>query len=274
MKKRSIGIHIRLKDSFMEGIEKASRLQIPLYQSFLIDETGTYFDLSDEEVENYIREAELKGVDAIIHSSYWANITNVKSRGFHSFKREAEVVEKLKRHAIVVHPGSTKGMSEDPVERIKSVAKAVDAFQERFPTVQILIENSAHGGFSFGGELKDLALILDYVKDKDRIGFCIDTSHAHAFGYDIVDQFDDFMNELDQTVGFSRIKLLHLNDTIKEKGSKIDKHGIVGEGVIGYECLKKFVQFEKLKHADIILELPKVPEEKEIEIIKIVNQWT
>lgn len=274
MKKRSVGIHVRLKDSFFEGIEKASRLQIPLYQSFLIDESGIYFDLSKKDIEKFIQVADEKGIDVIIHSSYWASIMNVKNRGFHSFKRETEVVEKLKRHAIVVHPGSKKGMSEDPIEAIKEVAHAVDTFQELFPNIQILIENSAHGGFSFGGNLSDFALLLKYVKNKDTVGFCIDTSHAHAFGYDIVGQFDEFMHELDQTIGFSRIKLIHLNDTIEKQGTKIDKHGIVGEGAIGYECLEKIVRFEPLKHADIILELPKISEEKEIEILKIVNQWT
>jgi deoxyribonuclease-4 len=274
MKKRLIGTHIRLEKNFMEGLEKAVRLDIPLYQSFLIDESGNYFDFSESDIENYIQAAEAKGIHAIIHSSYWISITNIRNRGFHSLKRETELVQKLKRHAIVVHPGSTKKMSKDPFVAIKEVARAINVFQNQFPNIQILIENSAHGGFSFGGSLQDFRLLLEYIADKEKIGFCIDTSHAHAFGYDIVEEFDEFMQELDQTIGFSRIKLLHLNDTIEKKGSKIDRHGIIGEGLIGLECLKKIVQFEPLKHADIILELPKISEEKEQEILKMINQWT
>ena len=197
----------------------------------------------------------------------------LRSRGFHSLKQEAEVVKKLNQHYLVVHSGSIKGMSEDPVKRAKLVAEVVDDFINNFPTVQLLIENSPHGGSSYGGDLDDFALLIEYIKNKDKVGFCIDTAHAHAYGYDIVNEFDSFMEKLDQTVGFSRIKVLHLNDTLEKKGSKIDRHGILGEGLIGSECLKKFVQFKKLEHAAVILELPKVSEDQEKELLHIVNQW-
>ena len=273
MKKRSIGLHIRLKKGMQEGIEKASELGMDLYQSFLIDEVGNYFELSAEDIENYIKYADEKGIKAVIHSAYWSGITRLKSRGFHSLKQEAEVVAKLQQHYLVVHSGSTKGMSEDPIKRAKAIAEVVDEFIKEFPTVQLLIENSPHGGSSYGGNLQDFKLLLEHVEHKDKVGFCIDTAHAHAYGYDIVNEFDEFMEELDQTVGFSRVKILHLNDTLEKRKSKIDKHGLLGEGLIGIECLKKFVQFKKLEHAGVILELPKVTEEQSIEALRIVNQW-
>lgn len=273
MKKRAIGLHVRLKNGMQEGIEKAYNLGTEIYQSFLIDEVGNYFNLSSKDFEKYIDYANEKGISAIIHSAYWSNITKLKSRGFHSLKQEAEIVAKLQQHYLVVHSGSVKGMSEDPVERAESIAEVVDTFIEEFPTVQLLIENSPHGGSSYGGNLQDFKLLLSKTKNKDKVGFCIDTAHAHAYGYDIVNEFDIFMEELNETIGFERIKVLHLNDTEEKRASKIDKHGLFGTGLIGAETLKKFVQYKKLEHAAIILELPKVTEEEEIEALHIINEW-
>lgn len=273
MKKRAIGIHIRLQESLQEGLEKAERIGLPVYQCFLMDEIGNYFELSDSDIERYIKEADEKNINVIIHAAYWSSITKMKGRGFHALKQEAAVLTRLKRRYLIVHSGSIKGMSKDPVERAKEIAITIDDFVANYPDVLLLLENSPHGGSSYGGDLEDFALLLEHVKDKDSIGFCIDTSHAHAYGYDIVGECDQFMNEIDRTIGFERVKVLHLNDTLKKRGSKIDQHGLFGEGVIGLDCLKKFVQSKKLEHAIVLLELPKISEEEEVKALEIVNQW-
>ena len=273
MKKRAVGIHVRLKKGMIEGLEKASSLGMTVYQSFLMDEAACYFNLSPQDIQDFIRLADEKKMSLVVHAGYWSNITKSKSRGFSTLKNEAETVTKLNQQYVVVHSGTIKGMSDDPVKRAKKIAAAVDQFHDLFPSVQLLIENSPHGGLSYGGDLQDFSLMLKHIKNKDRVGFCIDTAHAHAYGYDIVDDFDGFMRELDETIGFSCVKIIHLNDTVKKRGSRIDKHGLFGEGVIGQDCLKKFVQYKPLEHAIIILELPTVTEQQEVEALDMVNQW-
>jgi len=273
MKKRLVGIHIRLKQGMIEGLEKAAALGLGIYQSFLMNEDAVYFDLSALDIQSFIQLADEKNIQLAVHAGYWSNITKLKSRGFATLQREAEMVAGLNQHWIVVHPGTIKDMNSDPVKRAKKIALAVDTFHDQFPTVQLLIENSPHGGLSYGGSLQDFTLMLEYVKNKDRVGFCIDTAHAHAYGYDIVDDFDGFMREIDLTIGFSRVKIIHLNDTVKKRGSKIDKHGMFGEGVIGSDCLRRFVQFQPLQHAAIILELPTVTENEEQHALSLVNRW-
>ena len=271
--KRNIGIHIRLQHDLQEGLEKAKRCGVSVYQSFLMDEGGNYFSLSDEAIKTYIESSEKEQVDLIIHTAYWSSVTKFKGKGFAALQQEAEVANKLQKKFLIVHPGSIKGLGDDPNERAKKIAEAVNAFIEEFPNIILLLENSPHGGLSFGGSLDDFAFLLKYIDKKDRVGFCIDTAHAHAYGYDIVNKCTDFIDEIDRTIGCERVYVLHLNDTLQKCGSKIDKHAIVGEGLIGNECLKRFVQSEKLQHAHVILELPKMEEAEEKKIVNMVKGW-
>lgn len=274
MKKvRPVGVHIRLAKTMQEGISKAVRLGIPLYQCFLMNQLAQYIPLDEDIIENFIKETINHDIEVIFHAAYWSHITRMPSRGFSSLKKEAKSIMRLQKSKLVVHPGSIAGLSKNGENRSQMIAEAVDAFCEKFPNIELLLENSPHSGASFGGNLEDFALLLDHVKDKDRIGFCIDTAHAYAYGYDIVNGFDEFMKELDNTVGFSRVKLLHLNDTLEKRGSKIDKHSMIGEGNIGINGLRRFVQYKSLFHAPIIMELPVIEEEKEKNIIQVVHKW-
>ena len=137
------------------------------------------------------------------------------------------------------------------------------------------MENTAHGNMSVGSDLQDFHQLLQKLDHPEKISFCIDTSHAHAFGYDIADitKHGEFIDLLDELIGLERIVLIHLNDTKEKCGSLIDRHDIVGQGKLGDSVLKHFIAQPRLAHIPVLMELPVLPEQEEIALLRKVISW-
>ncbi len=109
----------------------------------------------------------------------------------------------------------------------------------------------------------------------EKVGFCIDTAHAYAFGYNVADEQeqDAFIDLIGKTIGFDALSLIHLNDTKELLSSKRDRHDIIGQGMIGAHHLKRFMHHPKLVSVPVLLELPSLPEEEQKAILHTVNSW-
>ena len=109
-----------------------------------------------------------------------------------------------------------------------------------------------------GYRFEQLAEIIDQVEDKSRVGVCIDTCHAFTAGYDLADvaKYSAIWQEFDEIVGFSYLKGIHLNDSKKPVGSKVDRHDSLGEGFIGMDFFNQFMKDERFQNMPIILETP------------------
>ncbi len=103
-----------------------------------------------------------------------------------------------------------------------------------------------------------LARIIDRVKDKTRVGVCIDTCHAYSAGYDILSEtgYRATWDEFDNVVGRDYLKAIHLNDTKKPLGSRVDRHESIGDGLLGKSFFERFINDDRFNHLPIILETP------------------
>jgi deoxyribonuclease-4 len=124
--------------------------------------------------------------------------------------------------------------------------------------VVLVVENTAGQGNVVGRNIQELGWILDKVKQKKRIGFCIDTAHLFASGVDIrtSEQVSRFIDEFDRIIGLEFLRAFHINDSKAKLGAHRDLHENIGKGEIGLECFKAIMNEERLFGIPLILETP------------------
>ena len=120
----------------------------------------------------------------------------------------------------------------------------------------VLLETMAGKGSEVGRSFEELREILDRVELSDKMGVCMDTCHVWDGGYDIVHDLDGVLDEFDRVIGLSRLKAVHLNDSINGLGSHKDRHAKIGEGQIGLDALVNVVCHPALEGIPFILETP------------------
>jgi deoxyribonuclease-4 len=164
---------------------------------------------------------------------------------------------------LVVHPGSHKGTSEK--DGIGRAAEMIQAVFEEYPRgPELLLENTAGSGSSIGSSFSHLSAIRDLVKGGRMVGYCLDTAHAYAAGYDLRNaaKLNETMRRIDGEAGLDHIAAVHLNDSLKELGSGVDRHERIGEGQIGKDGFKAIVQHENFADIPGILETQPLPDNR------------
>lgn len=269
---RHIGLHLRAQDNLCHLVDKAARLKLPIFQCFLTAPvTGHLLSPSRHEVA-YINKLRQHFEHMYVHISYHSNLADPLS--IDRFKKEIMLAKKLGFSHAIVHPGSAKWCASKE-QGITELVRCLNKICKEEEDITIVLENAAHGNFTLGGDITDFASIIEQCSFPERIKFCIDTAHAYVYGYDLVDpsKSDEFITLLDETVTIERIELIHLNDTMEDLGSRIDKHHIVGQGRLGVDVLTRFIKHPRIAHIPVIMELPVIPEEEEIEHYNQVILW-
>ena len=270
-----VGLHLRLENSLSSLLEKALRLGMPIVQCFLISQgSKKYIEISEEEIQKCkILTAQFKHV--YLHASYWVNLAGRKNNGWRAFNKEIELAQILGFTHIIIHPGSATGCL-DKQEGITMLARALNKIMEKDLTITIVLENTAHAKLSVGGDLQDFKQLLDLLTKPDKIAFCLDTAHAHSYGYDIITPEGQagFLQTVSSFIKKEQIALIHLNETNEPRGSLIDKHVLFGNGVIGDTALQSFIAHDLCKDVPIILEAPVLEtEDAEKILIQKVHEW-
>jgi deoxyribonuclease-4 len=244
-------------------------------------------EIPQEDIEKFVNELEGSGLEKIlIHGIYLTNLAREDKRLFHLGKeglrvyldfaqRIADLIKGKKLDCeilgICFHPGSQKELSfEDSIERI---AQGIDWVLDKVEGQQkLLIETTAGTGNNLGRTFTELKKMRDTVEDKNRVGFVIDTQHMYAAGYDLVNDLDGVMEDMDRELGIEHVKAIHLNDSKPKLGSHKDRHANLGEGEIGKKAFEKILGRKEFKDKPFILETPALKESKtmgrEIENLK------
>lgn len=177
---------------------------------------------------------------------------------------ELSRVNDLGIHFLVLHAGyygdsSRKAGIERVIGGLNNGLKNVSN-----STAKILLETMAGQGTAVGFRFEEIAYILDRVEKKEFLDVCFDTCHVFASGYDIrgYDGYEEVLKKFDATIGLDRIKVIHLNDSKAELGSRIDRHTAIGEGKMGLQVFHAFVREPRFQDTPIVLELPS--KEKEL----------
>jgi len=271
----NVGLHLRLEKSLIDLVHKARRLDLPFFQCFFISrETGKLLRLGREEIKSFVQLRRQYFNQLYLHGSYWINLASVAYNGYRTLERELTIAKKLEFTHMILHPGFAKGAQEKS-EGIKALARSLNRLLKYERDITIVLENTTHGKLTIGSDILDFKQVLQELDHPEKIAFCIDTSHAYSFGYDMVaaKEQDLFINFLDETIGIERIILIHLNDSKKKLGSRVDQHATIGQGYIGKKSLKRFMMHPKLQHIPVLLELPIVEEEEEQALLKEVCKW-
>lgn len=195
------------------------------------------------------------------HDSYLINLGHPEREGLHK-SREAFVEEmarcgQLGLDRLNFHPGSHLGQIS--IEQcLDRVAESINIALDRTTGVTAVIENTAGQGTNVGFDFEHLAYIIDKVEDKSRVGYCIDTCHAFAAGYDLVttEACNETFAKLDRTISMSYLRGMHLNDAKKPCGSRVDRHAPLGDGEIGWEAFRYIASDARFDDMPLILETP------------------
>ncbi len=218
--------------------------------------------ISPETARQFRAELVHHGIRAVTaHDSYLINLASpdpvLRRRSEASFTAELRRCELLGIPWIVSHPGNYLDDRERGLRRnAESYARCLASVPGR---VRVAIEGTAGCGTQLGStfeELRDIAALMPDAA-RGRVRFCLDTCHLHVAGYDLVNDFDGVWRHFDEVIGFANLAVMHLNDAKAERGSRLDRHQLIGEGRIGPEPFRRIMTDPRFEGVIRLLETPK-----------------
>jgi len=195
------------------------------------------------------------------HDSYLINLGHPEAEPLRksrdSFLDEMQRCEQLGLDRLNFHPGSHLN-AIGTEECLKRIAGSINLVLDKTKGVTAVIENTAGQGTNLGHTFEQLKLIIDNVEDKSRVGVCIDTCHAYTSGYDVKtpEGFKKTFEEFERIIGITYLKGMHLNDSKKELGTRVDRHDNIGVGFIGEELFGIIMNDPRFDNMPLILETP------------------
>ncbi|MBQ3733712.1 MAG: deoxyribonuclease IV [Bacteroidales bacterium] len=220
--------------------------------------------LSDKSIAAFKENLAKSGISTdyvLPHDSYLINLGSPDAEGLeksrNSFIEEMHRCEQLGLKMLNFHPGSH--LKQIPLEEcLTRVAESINLALEKTSGVTAVIENTAGQGTNVGFSFHHLAHIIDKVEDKSRVGVCLDTCHTYSAGYDLKTEagYKATFEEFENVVGFSYLRAIHLNDTKKEFGSRVDRHDSIGKGLLGMEFFERLMNDPRFDNMPLILETP------------------
>jgi len=193
------------------------------------------------------------------HDSYLINLGHPESSALEksraAFLDEMQRCEQLGLDRLNFHPGSSLGKVSDE-ECLNTIAQSINITLAKTSGVKAVIENTSGQGSNLGYKFEHLAYIIDRVEDKLRVGVCIDTCHAFTAGYDIKSEegYTTTWNDFDRIIGFDKLMGMHLNDSKKELGSRVDRHHSIGQGLLGIDVFKRIMNDARFDNIPMVLE--------------------
>jgi deoxyribonuclease IV len=258
------GSHLSIAGGMQNALLEAEKLGMETVQVFTKNQQQWKCKpLAEDVIEQWgSQKKRLKFDQTVSHDSYLINLASpddkLRQSSIELFIEELSRCVTLDIPYLVTHPGAHVGTGEEA--GLQRIAASLDRVHEALPTPKTItcLEITAGQGSSLGYKLEHLATIIEKVREPKRLGVCLDTAHLFAAGYDFRGKkYAAFRKELDSIVGVKRVKVLHLNDSKKELGSRVDRHEHIGLGKIGKEGFIPFVRDADFADIPKILETPK-----------------
>jgi deoxyribonuclease-4 len=266
-----LGAHMSIAGGVDKAIERGTSLSCTAIQVFT--ENANQWKgrpLRPEEIETFLALREKSKISKVIaHDSYLINLAtshpDLKKKSINALISEMERCKALEIPCIVIHPGAHLEAGEET--GIRHIADSLNTVLQRTEGwgVAIALETTAGQGTNIGYRFEHLRQIKDGVRDKDRIKTCLDTCHLFAAGYDIStpEGYHKVISDFDRTVGLDSVACLHVNDSKKGLGSRVDRHEHIGKGCIGIEAFWLLMNDKRFKDIPRIIETPKGKEMEE-----------
>jgi deoxyribonuclease IV len=260
-----LGSHVSAAGGVDKAIDRAMVLDMAAFQVFTKNANQWNAKPLDPKVVERFREGLLAvgSPPVVAHDSYLINIASPDPATWEKSRLalliELDRCDELGIPGLVSHPGAHMGSG--PEEGIKRVGEAINRIYAERPDgkTHLLLETTAGQGTTLGRTFEEIAAMLELVEDQSRIGVCVDTCHLFAAGYDLrtEESYDSTMRQLDEIVGIHRVEAVHLNDSKKGLGSRVDRHTHIGEGELGKEPFRFLLNDSRFEGLPGILETPK-----------------
>jgi len=255
-----IGCHLSSSAGYLAMGKDAAKIGANTFAFFTRNPRGgSSKAINEADVARFIAYAEENGISPLVaHSPYTLNPCSAKPELRDFAKRtmadDLARMEYTPGNFYNFHPGSHTGQGEET-----GLAECAEMLNEILPlagTTTVLIETMAGKGSEIGKDFAQIAKIISMVELKEKVGVCLDTCHVWDGGYDIAGDLDGVLTEFDKTVGLSKLRAVHLNDSLNPCGARKDRHAKIGEGQIGKEALFRVINHEALCTLPFILETP------------------
>jgi len=258
-----LGVHVSIAGSIDLSIDRARSLDLNTFQIFTRNPRGWKFsDLKESNIVNFKNKILSENISTVVcHMPYLPNLSSPKedvyNMSINTLSSELERCNTLGIEYVVTHIGSHLGTGlEKGLDRVVKACNT--ALSNSSNNTMIVLENTAGTKNNVGSKFDELKYIFDNVNDKSRIGFCFDTCHAFAAGYDLSTSKSviDTLNKFDQIIGLKYLKVIHLNDSKGELGNGLDRHQHIGRGFIGESGFRELLKNLTIKQLPLILETP------------------
>jgi deoxyribonuclease-4 len=282
---KRIGIHLGTAGGASTAVDRAREIGANTFQIFSSSPRmwrGVKIDPAQAKRMRELRRAHDVG-PLVIHTSYLVNVcsqtSEFREKSVIAFRGEIERALVLGAEYLVLHPGSWKGLTRDEGLKLaaESIARAIDGLPWHGTEFNVLIENTAGAECSLGGNLEQVAELVERLKTHAPVGVCLDTCHTHVSGYDIVTRegYEDTMKQIGSTVGFKSVRVWHCNDAKAARGSKLDRHEHIGQGNIGVEPFRWLLNDSRFAMSAFIAETPQDEpgdDERNVRVLKSLVQ--
>ena len=260
-----IGAHMSIAGGYYKAVEAASQFSMDVVQLFTKNNNQwAAKPITDDDCKLFREALERTGVSRpLSHASYLINLASPKDelwqKSIDSMVIEWQRAELLGLDGVVMHPGSF--VESTPEEGLERIAKAICEIHNRVApnSAWLLLENTAGQGSNLGWNLEQLGWLLERTGEALQVGICLDTCHAHAAGYDFstAEGFKSWDKDAKKHNVLSAIRALHLNDSKKGCGSRVDRHEHIGLGTIGLDGFQRVLKHKTLKTLPMYLETEK-----------------
>lgn len=261
----SLGAHFSIAKGLHRALYEASTYECTALQIFTKNaSTWKERTLTQEEIKQFDQARKQTGITSIAsHTSYLINLATSErknhAKSCNALKQELIRSSMLDIQFVVLHPGAHLGKGED--KGIENIALSINEVFAQIPDthIRLLLETTAGQGSGLGYTFEQLASIMDKIENKNRIGICLDTSHVFAAGYDIrtPESYRKAMDAFDAIIGFENLYFVHVNDSKKEMGSRVDRHEHIGKGYIGIQAFELMMNDMRFWDIPKIIETPK-----------------
>lgn len=260
---KHIGAHVSASGGVQNAPKNAANIRANAFALFLKNQKQWWAKpYSEEQIQQFKDRCTEYGYAPeyiLPHDSYLINLghpeQDKREKSRNAFVDELKRAEQLELTMVNFHPGNhLKQVSESRCMAL--VAESINFALDKTQYVTAVLENTAGQGSSVGYSFDNLAEIIEQVEDKNRVGICLDTCHAHAAGYELRTQegYHETMAAFERIIGFSYLRGMHINDAKSELGSRIDRHHSLGQGYLGWPAFRLLMKDKRLNRIPFILE--------------------
>ena len=255
-----IGCHLSSAKGFLAMAKDAERIGATTFQFFTRNPRGGSAKKPDpKDIAAFLKRKEELGLGPLIaHPPYTLNAASdkpeVRDFAFRAMSEDLERLELVPGNYYNFHPGSHVGQGSE--EGIRLIAGMLNEILTPKLHTTVLLETMAGKGSEIGGRFEELSEILSRTKHPECMGVCLDTCHVWDGGYDIKERLEEVLSEFDRIIGLSKLKAVHLNDSMNPLGARKDRHAKIGEGFLGLSAMGSIINHPALKDLPFCLETP------------------